>query len=81
MNSQTLLYMQADINELEAELRDLAHDDYDSGKPEKRAFPRQWAKLVRARGVDSLQLKKCLELRNKLDYYCRRLTHLVVPRV
>ena len=70
LNAQTLLYLQAEINQLERELQEISEEDFRSNDPKKSAFSREWWKLAGATGVDSLQWEKCLHVRAKLDQYC-----------
>lgn len=72
LNAQNILYMQAEINELEKELQDISSEDRYSSNSEKQRFSREWWRLARAQGGDSLQWKKFLELREKLDEYSLR---------
>ena len=69
LNAQNILYMQAEINELEKELQDISSEDRYSDSIEKQRYSREWWRLARAQGGDSLQWKKCLELREKLNEY------------
>ena len=69
LNIQNILYMQAEISELETELQQIAVEDRFSGDPEKERFSREWWRLAGAQGGDSLQWNKWLEVRTKLDEY------------
>lgn len=69
LNAQNMLYMQAELNELESELHAVASEDRFSGHTEKERYSREWWRLARAQGGDSLQWKKCLEIRTKLREY------------
>ncbi|KAL9032127.1 MAG: hypothetical protein Q9180_006684 [Flavoplaca navasiana] len=69
LNAQNLLYMQAEINELQRELQEIALEDRVSGHEEKERYSREWWRLARAQGANSLQWKKCLEIRQKLNDY------------
>ncbi|KAL8788161.1 MAG: hypothetical protein Q9213_001800 [Squamulea squamosa] len=69
LNAQNILYMQAEINELEKELQDIAREDRLSEHAERQRYSREWWRLARAQGADSLQWKKCLEVRAKLNEY------------
>ena len=69
LNTQNILYLQAEINELEHELQDLSLTDRNSGHSEKERYSREWWKLAGAQGGDSLQWNTWLELRTKLDHY------------
>ena len=70
LNAQTLLYMQAEINQLERDLQEITEEDFKSSDPERSAFSREWWKLAGATGIDSLQWKRSLDIRAKLDQYC-----------
>ena len=70
LNAQTLLYMQAEINQLEQELQEISSEDFKSKDQEISAFSREWWKLAGATGGNSLQWSKCLHIRAKLDQYC-----------
>ncbi|KAL8769329.1 MAG: hypothetical protein Q9209_004711 [Squamulea sp. 1 TL-2023] len=61
--------MQAEINKLERELQDIAREDRLSGHAERQRYSREWWRLARAQGADSLQWDKCLEIRAKLNEY------------
>lgn len=69
LNMQSLLYMQAEINELETELQEIAFEDHRSGDPEMQKYSREWRRLAGAVGGRSLQWNKWLELRAKLHEY------------
>lgn len=69
LNVQNLLHLQAEINELEKELQEIALEDRCSNSGERQYFSREWWKLAQAQGADSLQWRKCLELRLKLNEY------------
>ena len=69
LNIQNLLYLQAELNELEQELKEIAFED---GLPENREtqrYSKEWWRLARGCGQDSLQWRKCLEIRAKLQEY------------
>ena len=85
LNVQNLLWMQAEINELEQDLQDLAWEDKFSGHPEREKFSREWWRMAHAQGADSLQWRKWLEIRSKLDNYSansqhHRLGEVLTPR-
>ena len=69
LNIQNILFMQAEINELEQELMDIARDDRYSGQPERERFGREWWRLARARGGDSVQWQRWIAVREKLNQY------------
>ena len=69
LNAQNLLYLQAEINELERELQEIAIEDRSSADAETQCYSREWWKLAGAKGRNSLQWKKCLEIRTKLAEY------------
>lgn len=69
LNAQNILYMQAELDQLERELQGIALEDRHSGHAEKERYSREWWRLARAQGGDSLQWNKCLEVRAKLNEY------------
>ena len=77
--AQNLLYMQAEVNELHCELKEIANDDYYAEDRERQLYSKEWGRLARARGEDSLQRSKFLEVRAKLDEYCK--TKSMDPRM
>ena len=77
--AQNLLYMQAEVNELHCELKEIANEDHYAEDEERKLYSKEWGRLARARGEDSLQWSKFLEVRAKLDEYCK--TKSMDPRM
>ena len=64
-----LLYLQAELNELQEELKEIAEEDCKPENSHRHTFSRQWWSLANAKGQDSLQWKKFEEARAKLYEY------------
>lgn len=70
LNAKNLLYMQAELVHLEAELKDIEHNDRCSGQGEKKSFEFSVINLKDSSGTENdLQWRKVLEIRNKLKEY------------
>lgn len=71
LRAQTLLYMQAELVELEARFREQAAKDSQSPDETEKLFSRDWATLSRRVGDNQLseQWKLALEIRDKLEKY------------
>lgn len=75
LSAEDLLYMQAEIVELERRLRDYQRDDKQSTNKDRQQYSVNWARLRdsceddAASGNDSLQIETILELRGKLKEY------------
>ena len=70
LNAKNLLYMQAELVHLEAELKDIEHNDRYSGQGEKKFFEFSLITLKDSSGTENdLQWRKVLEIRNKLKEY------------
>jgi hypothetical protein len=69
LNSQNLLYLQARLTHLEAELAELAQSD--EAEPGRKNYKRDWWSLARTRDGDpsKIQWKKVLEVRKALKEY------------
>lgn len=69
LNSQNLLYLQAKLTHLEAELQELAQSD--EGEPGRTNYKRDWWSLVRTTDGDpqKMQWKKVLQIRKTLKEY------------
>ena len=68
MSAQNLLYLQAEIVNLQETLAGLAKEDAESEDPERQLFARDWWALSSAE--DSGQWEIFLQLRSKLKEYC-----------
>jgi hypothetical protein len=68
LSAQNLLYLQAEIVNLQETLGNLAKEDAESEDPERKLFARDWWALSSA--DDSEQWETFLQLRNKLKTYC-----------
>ncbi|KAI9876633.1 MAG: hypothetical protein M1830_006055 [Pleopsidium flavum] len=71
LNIQNLLYLQAELSELEVELREIAKEDSQSGDSERVLFNKDWWELSQAseKAGNNLQWIKVLETREKLKVY------------
>ena len=71
LNAQNILYMQAELSHLELELKEIIHDDYHSGNSTKKAYNQDWWTMNQTskEGVSSPQMRKILEIREKLQAY------------
>lgn len=70
LNAKNILYMQADLVHLEAELEDIAREDRCSGHREKQSFEASVFDLKYSSGTENdAQWQKVLEIRNKLKEY------------
>jgi hypothetical protein len=72
LNTQNLLYLQAEIIHLETELRVLAQVDKDSSHPARQRYHRDWTDLSQTRdngNDEDKQWQKVLELRKVLSEY------------
>lgn len=68
LNMQNLLYLQAEITHLEAELREMARRDVQHGNRQNYAY--DWWSLSSGVGEeDTEQWGKVLEIREKLEKY------------
>lgn len=69
LNVQNLLYLQAELTELEGEYNDTAFEDFNSADAERQSFSKQWWALSQATGGNRLQWEKMLVIRSKLEQY------------
>jgi uncharacterized Tic20 family protein len=70
LNAQSLLYLQAEIHELEADLRAYAAEDATQPKDTARSkYARSWHKLAYSHSEDRRQWQTMLEIREKLKEY------------
>jgi hypothetical protein len=68
LSAQNLLYLQAEIVNLQESLAGLSKEDAESEDRERQLFARDWWALSSAE--DSEQWETFLQLRNKLKEYC-----------
>ena len=68
ISAQNLLYLQAEIINLKESIEKVAEIDY--ADPDRKDFAVDWETLSSA--TNSVQWNKWLELRHKLDEYCKR---------
>ena len=80
LNIQNLLYLQAEINELEDEINEIAREDNESHSEQKKLFSTQWEVMANASDGDRLQWEKWLEIRSKLDQYSIQSYNAVIRR-
>ena len=72
LNAKNLLYMQAEVVHLEAELANIVADDSASGESEKASFHLSLFDLKESSGTSKdLQWRKVMEIREKLKSYSR----------
>jgi hypothetical protein len=69
LNAQNLLFMQAEIAQLELDLDMTALEDSRSNDPNRQSFQKYVHLLNTATGSDSLQWRKWMELRGRLKEY------------
>ncbi|MCJ1364618.1 hypothetical protein MMC16_003731 [Acarospora aff. strigata] len=70
LNMKNLLYLQAELVELERDLEVIAELDEASGIPQKAEYARSWVALNRSEAEgDGYQLRKVLTIREKLKQY------------
>src|SRR6266496_3111738 len=71
LSFQNLLYQQAELIELEAELQALALADKSSDHPSRMLYEKHWRLLSRSAGDgNGEQWQKVLQIRAKLREYC-----------
>lgn len=68
INVQNLLYLQAELIELEGEFDDTALEDFNSADAERQFFSKQWWTLSQTTGGNRLQWEKMLVIRSKLCF-------------
>lgn len=73
LSAEDLLYRQAELAELEEDLRHYQQEDKDAGDPERARYNLNWGKL---RDSDGAQLQTILEIRTKLKDYRKTDTRL-----
>lgn len=69
LNAQNLLYYQAELVGLEADLREIALEDRRSHDSEKRLFSENWFELSHAEPGKDLQVQKVIQIRKTLKEY------------
>lgn len=70
LNAKNLLYMQAELVHLKAELENIANEDKRSSHGEKESFDVSLFDLKDSSGTENdVQWRKVLEIRNKLKEY------------
>ncbi|KAJ4301275.1 hypothetical protein N0V90_003366 [Kalmusia sp. IMI 367209] len=70
LNAQNILYMQAELVQLEAELACIVHEDAESGDAERENYRYSARALQKSmEGIESFQWEKILEIRQKLKEY------------
>jgi hypothetical protein len=70
LNLQNLLYLQAELVHLEADLDQIALADQSSGHPQKSVYSRDWWSLANSKNEgDERQWRTVLEIRGKLKEY------------
>lgn len=81
LETKNILYLQAELTILEAQLKDIMEQDQgeaNAGTLEKRDFLNSWLALKKSDqnpAADNTQYKKVMEIRKCLKEYCE-LTHL-----
>ncbi|KAK6079539.1 hypothetical protein SCUP234_05708 [Seiridium cupressi] len=75
LNMQNLLYMQAELAQLEDDLKKLAREDTDS--PDRIYYAKDWWSLSQSpEDKEKMQWNKCLDIRKKLKEYNDSLTQV-----
>ncbi|MCJ1242533.1 hypothetical protein MMC14_010541 [Varicellaria rhodocarpa] len=69
LNAKNLLYMQAELVQMEYELDTVAFEDSQGDDPNRRSFQAYVYNMKKARGPDSLQWRMVLEIRQRLKEY------------
>ena len=75
LSAQNLLYMQAELRNLEADLRNHAEEDENSPHPDRKVYSMDWFALKDScedsaeEGNDGRQWQTILEIRSKLEIY------------
>jgi hypothetical protein len=74
LNAQNLLYLQAELKDLETSLRNYALEDQNSGHPERIFYSKDWFTLKNScdatyEGADGNQWSTILSIRAKLKEY------------
>ena len=69
LNAQNLLYYQAELISLEADLQELAESDRRSQDTDKRLYAENWYELSRAENGKDQQIKKFDKIRKVLKQY------------
>lgn len=69
LNSQNLLYYQAELMGLELDLQEIAMEDRCSQDSDKRLFSDNWFELKSASAGKNLQIQKVMQIRKVLKEY------------
>ena len=69
LNAKNLLYMQAELVQMEYELDTIALEDSQSDDPDRQSFHAYVYNMKKAQGSDSLQWRMVLEIRQRLKEY------------
>lgn len=69
LNAQNLLYMQAELAQMEYELEIVAAEDSQSENPDVHSYQTYVHNMKKAQGSDSLQWQMVLEMRERLKEY------------
>ena len=69
LNAKNLLYMQAELIQIEYELDTVALEDSQDDDPGRRSFQSYVYNMKKARGQDGVQWKMVLEMRQRLKEY------------
>ena len=69
LNAQNLLYMQAELVQMEYELDTIALEDSQCDDPNRQSFQTYVYNMKRAQGPDGLQWQMVRELRQRLKEY------------
>ncbi|MCJ1451754.1 hypothetical protein MMC28_002094 [Mycoblastus sanguinarius] len=69
LNAQNLLYYQAELMGLEADLRDIASEEMASQDPSKRLYADNWFELSNEESGESYQWQKFRQVRRTLKEY------------
>ena len=72
LNVKNLLYFQAEIVNLDDELKDIIEEDKDPSNPERKAFPFSVWHLKDSLDQQSTQWKKFMEIRGLLNEYSKQ---------
>jgi hypothetical protein len=79
LNMKNMLYLQAEIIHLEAELRRLANEDIKHAS--RQEYPYDWWSLSQGQEGDMRQWEKVLEIRAKLEKYSMNIQSPTIQQV
>lgn len=74
LNAQNLLYMQAELAQMEYEMNMVALQDSHSANPDLHSFQTYVHSMKKAQGADGLQWQLVLHMRQRLKEYSTLLT-------